>query len=393
MQFEESNVSGNAITTIKVLHVAETIRGGIASYLNELHSQQRATLGLANVHYVVPSDHRGDLVDIDDANVTTFERHGRSVFGFFQMLRTTLQTIDVMQPDVVHLHSSFSGLVLRSALIARSGRPRIIYCPHGWAFLRETGRVSYHIAKAIEGALARVTDRIICISGDELRGAAHAGISADRLALVHNGISTRRSERSNGAADWISDKAKVLFIGRLDRQKGYDLLIEAASSLQDKIDVRIVGASVVSNFHGPAIPPNVSLLGWLNRQQIEGELESADLVVIPSRWEAFGLVALEAMRAAKPILAFRIGALPEIVDDGITGVLCEPVSADGLANGFRRMLQEDIKALGQRGRDRFQQRYDIAKTHRHLHQIYVDVVNDIQPTVERQIDLQSDASV
>ena len=105
---------------MKILHVAETIRGGIASYLNELHPQQRASFGAGNLHYVVPSDHRGDLVGIEDAEITTFDRSGRSVSGLFQMLRATLHAIDVMQPDIVHLHSSFAGLVLRPALAARS---------------------------------------------------------------------------------------------------------------------------------------------------------------------------------------------------------------------------------------------------------------------------------
>jgi len=59
---------------MKVLHIAETIRGGIASYLNELHPQQQASFGADNVHYVVPSDHRRDLGAIDDNQITTSER-------------------------------------------------------------------------------------------------------------------------------------------------------------------------------------------------------------------------------------------------------------------------------------------------------------------------------
>ena len=126
---------------IKVLHVAETIRGGIASYLNELHPQQQASFGADNVHYVVPSDHRRDLPGIDDNLITTFERPSRGVAGLFQMLRASMQALDAFRPDIVHLHSSFAGLVLRPALAARSDGPRVVYCPHGWAFSRETGRL------------------------------------------------------------------------------------------------------------------------------------------------------------------------------------------------------------------------------------------------------------
>lgn len=369
-------MSGNPVQSIKVLHIAETIRGGIASYLNELHPQQELSFGARNVHYVIPSDHRHDLAGIENSQITTFERSGRSVSGLFQMLRASMQALDAFKPDIVHLHSSFAGLVLRPALAARSDGPRVVYCPHGWAFSRETGRISHMITKAAESLLARTSDRIICISGDEYNEAIRAGIAANRLTLVHNGISKSRPLAQAVAADWDSKKIKVLFIGRLDRQKGFDLLIDAARSLETVLDVRIVGASVVNKSGGPAVPANVALLGWLDRQQIETHLEAADLVVIPSRWEAFGLVALEAMRAAKPILAFRSGALPEIVVDGVTGVICEPVAVRPLVDGFRRMLDLDLKVLGQRGYDRFRQFYDIQKTHRQLQEVYTGLLQD-----------------
>lgn len=384
-------MSGSLQRPIRLLHIAETIRGGIATYLNDLHPQQQASFGAENIHYVVPSDHRGDLA-IDDVQMTTFERSGRSVSGLFNMLRASLQAIDSFRPDVVHLHSSFAGLVLRPALAARPQAPSVIYCPHGWAFSRETGRLSHQVSKAAEQLLARTTDRIICISADEFNEAVRAGIPADRLTLVPNGISKTRPEPPPVAALWPSKKAKVLFIGRLDRQKGFDLLIEAARRLEDVVDVRIVGASVVNKFEGSAVPANVTLLGWLDRHEIETHLEAADLVVIPSRWEAFGLVALEAMRAAKPILAFRIGALPEIVVDGVTGVLCEPVTAAELVQGFRRALDLDLKVLGHRGYERFKQYYDVQKTHRQLRQVYMEVLQSDERRPEAQVQLQQDVS-
>lgn len=382
-------MSGSLQRPIRVLHVAETIRGGIASYLNELHPQQQASFGSGNVHYVVPSDHRHDLVAVGDDQITLFERSGRSVSGLFQMLRASLQAIDAFRPDVVHLHSSFAGFVLRSALAARSQAPGVVYCPHGWAFCRETGRLSHHVTKAAETLLSRTTDRIICISGDEFNEALRAGIPAQRLSLVPNGISKKRPQIEKDAVSWATEKTKVLFVGRLDRQKGFDLLIEAARQLEGVLDVRIVGASVINKSEGPVAPSNVTLLGWLDRQEIEAHLEAADLVVIPSRWEAFGLVALEAMRAAKPILAFHVGALPEIVVDGVTGALCRPVSAAQLVEGFRRILSLDLKVLGQRGYDRFKQFYDVQKTHRQLQQVYMEVLSSDQPRAETQIQLQS----
>jgi glycosyltransferase involved in cell wall biosynthesis len=289
------------------------------------------------------------------------------------MTMLTLRQVRRLRPDVVHVHSSFAGLAIRPMLFLTRARPRVIYCPHGWAFSRETSQFSHRITKIAEVVLARITDRIICISGDEFQEAVNAGISPERLTLVPNGISANRPVPATFPTEWSSQRTRVLFIGRLDRQKGYDLLVDAARALADSIDVRILGSAVVGKQQHLDLPANVALLGWMNRQQIEAQLEAADLVVIPSRWEAFGLVALEAMRAAKPIVAFRIGALPEIVEDGVTGILGSPVSAASLTDALRKALQLDLPTTGQRGYDRFRRLYDVKRTHQKLNDLYCEL--------------------
>lgn len=376
---------------LKVLHVAETVRGGIATYLNELHPYQSASFGRGNVSYVVPSDHRDDLVNVEDEAVTTFPRDGRNAKGLFAMLSATMRAVRQQRPDIIHLHSSFAGLVVRPVLWLTYRRSRIVYCPHGWAFGRETSRLSRAVTEFTEVVLSKLTHRIVCISESEQVDARRVGIAAKRLVLVHNGISKQRPALNTRAAPWRSEKIKVLFIGRLDRQKGYDLLIEAARALGDKLDVRLIGASVVSKFRSGDLPSNVSLLGWMDRNQIEAELDQADMVAIPSRWEAFGLVAIEAMRAAKPIIAFRIGALPEIVEDGTTGVLCDEVSPEKLVEGFKRATRLDLPAVGRAGYERFTRLYDIEQTHRNLSQVYADVLQ-LAESAAGEAKLQSDFS-
>jgi len=358
---------------MKVLHVAETVRGGIATYFNELHPLQKDRFGSGNVRFVIPADHRNDLLGFDDEDISAFGRSGRSVPGLVRMALVTLREVRRMRPDIVHIHSSFAGLVIRPLLYLSRGRPRIVYCPHGWAFSRETSRLSHETTKLAERLLARITDCIICISDDELRQAVAAGLAETNLVVVNNGISANRPRIERDPDDWASNKTKVLFVGRLDRQKGHDLLIESASQLSDMVDVRIIGSSVVGKSMEAGeieLPANVTLLGWLSRPQIEAQMEQADLVVIPSRWEAFGLVALEAMRAAKPVVAFRVGALPEIVEDGSTGLLCSPVSAAALVRGLRDAVALDLIETGRKGYARFRQLFDVERTHRLLAETY-----------------------
>jgi glycosyltransferase involved in cell wall biosynthesis len=357
---------------LTILHAAETIRGGIATYFNELHTLQRTSF--KQVHYVIPADHRSELVEIDDKSISLFTRSGRNFASLFRLAHQTIRQIRLLKPDIVHIHSTLAGLVLRPILILMPSRPRIIYCPHGWAFSRETSRASTVVASLFERVLAALTDRIICISHDEYTAACRAGMSEERLSLVISGLSATRKKPDRSNSTWPTKRLKVLFIGRLDRQKGFDLLIEAAQTLKNLAEVRMIGSPVVNSREKFQIPSNVELLGWLERKEIEVQLDLADLTVIPSRWEAFGFVALEAMRAKKAIVAFRAGALPEIVENEITGIVCEPGSAHALRDGLLRAMEHDLIAMGQRGFERFEERFSIERTHAALAEVYNSVL-------------------
>jgi glycosyltransferase involved in cell wall biosynthesis len=362
---------------LTILHAAETIRGGIATYFNELHVLQRETF--KQVHYVVPADHRSELVEIDDRYITLFGRTGRNFASLFRLARQTVAEVRRLKPDIVHIHSTFAGLVLRPILAFMPSRPKIIYCPHGWAFSRDTSPVSTVMTGLLERLLAFQTDRIVCVSNDEFRAAQRAGISEKRLSLVVNGLSTTRKKASSSRLNWESDKFKVLFVGRLDRQKGFDLLIEAADMLKDVAEIRMIGSPVVNSRERIQLPRNVKMLGWLDRKEIEIQLDLADLTVIPSRWEAFGFVALEAMRAKKAIVAFRAGALPEIVEDGVTGIICQPISADALCDGLVKASKLNLQEMGLRGSVRFAEYFSIEKTHAALADVYVTTMKKAAP--------------
>jgi hypothetical protein len=127
--------------TLRVVHVAQSIAGGVASFLEEIAGAQAAAFGRDNVHFVVPAGSDGQLPNVDASQISSFSQTSRSAAALLDFARTAHVAIRRLDPHVVHLHSSFAGAILRSTMPMRSKRPRIIYCPHGWAFSMDVSRL------------------------------------------------------------------------------------------------------------------------------------------------------------------------------------------------------------------------------------------------------------
>ena len=153
---------------------------------------------------------------------------------------------------------------------------------------------------------------------------------------------------------------ELLAVGRLEPQKGFDVLIETIGLLRSGgYDVRLSIAgeggqreTLQRQIEALGLSASVTLLGY--RADVESLMASADVFVHTARWEGFGLVLLEAMRAGLPIVATAVGAIPEVVADGTTGLLVAPDAAAEFAGAVRRLADEPAltAALGVAGHER-----------------------------------------
>lgn len=123
----------------------------------------------------------------------------------------------------------------------------------------------------------------------------------------------------------------IAFAGRISEEKGILTLFSAAARLPG-MEVRVAGNGPLINELTRVAPRNVKFSGLLGPSQISAFYQQSRFLVSPSIWfETFGLVAAEAMSYGLPVIASRIGGLPEIVDDGITGFLFEAGNSEDLA--------------------------------------------------------------
>lgn len=333
---------------MKIFHLCETLKGGIATHLNSLLRHQREDYRDAEIVVLCPA-HHAEFVDGPGVTVIPFVHRGRNPRGIAGLWREWAGLIRHHQPDLLHLHSSFAGLIGRTV----PHRARTIYCAHGWAFTTNASPLKKRIYSAIERLLSRRTDAIIVISQSEMDAAVAAGIDKRKCIIVFNGVEDRTPAIDVRSAE---GPIRALFIGRFDEQKGYDVLIDAFRLLGDHpMRLHLVGEAVQGQDRLPELPANVTTQGWIKPNELGAVIAASDVLVVPSRWEGFGLVAIEAMREGRPVVAHEVGGLPEIVADGETGLLFSPLEASTLAATLAGLSKRQLLEMGAAARLRFEE--------------------------------------
>jgi glycosyltransferase involved in cell wall biosynthesis len=235
----------------------------------------------------------------------------------------------------------------------------VIYCSHGWLFSRPGGGPIITLVKLGERFLAWFTDSILCISDDEKRLAMEIGIPERKCPVIKNGIAelVATSSHAKGVMGKGDDRLKILFVGRFDYQKGFDLYLEVLRQLRDIADGAAIGSFMIDRTTELQIPSNVVTLCWRTREAIAQALAEFDLILVPSRQEGFGLVAVEAMRGGLPVFASRVGGLKEIVVDHVTGRLFDCENVGQIVQIIRSTSRTSLRDYGRSGEARFRSHF------------------------------------
>jgi glycosyltransferase involved in cell wall biosynthesis len=184
--------------------------------------------------------------------------------------------------------------------------------------------------------------------------------------------------RHGGASGDAGDGAvRILFVGRLEGRKGIDTLLEAVPqlvALGDDVVLTVVGddslpgpdADGLTYRQGferrhPELADRVRFLGRVGDDELVRQYATTDVFVAPSRFESFGLMLLEAMMFAKPVVCADVGGMRDIVEDGVTGIRVPPDDVAGLVDALHRLAgSSELRAqLGKAGRERYVGAYSV----------------------------------
>jgi glycosyltransferase involved in cell wall biosynthesis len=218
------------------------------------------------------------------------------------------------------------------------------------------------------------------------------GLPSDKLVMVPNGVNTHIYEqvekqdlklfRSKFA---LPEEKLVLFVGRLVYEKGAHVLINAIPKVLEKIDAKfvIVGSGYMkeqlSNIvKSMGLEHKVLFTGFVDDETLLKLQKCADVSVVPSLFEPFGIVALEAMAAKSPVVVSDTGGLSEIVEHDATGVKVYPNNPDSLAWGITKILLDENygKRIRENAYRKVQEKYDWDKIAQQTKRIYEGVLGE-----------------
>jgi glycosyltransferase involved in cell wall biosynthesis len=261
--------------------------------------------------------------------------------------------------DVVHGHSSKGGALAR---LFAAGLPGVrLYTPHAFytlsPHLKPAARRIYSL---IERILGEFCSTVFCSSEVEFRHAEALGIPTERLEILPNAIAPiMLAPPARGHLGAQAGSFLVGFVGRLEYQKAADVLLKAvARASKVNRDIRLV--MIGDGGRAAKLKALASELGiagrvlWLGRQPSSDYLASFDVLAMPSRYEGFSLMPLEAMQAGLPIICTPVGGIAETVIAGVSGVIV-PVDDDQALSDALLALAADraaLKAMGAAARTR-----------------------------------------
>lgn len=288
-----------------------------------------------------------------------------------KLIKKTVREID---PDLVSCHSSVAGLLTR--MIIRKKVPTV-FTAHSWAFTTGAPLWRKISASIAERCVARYANKIICVSEYDRQLALKYHIASEKtLVTIHNGVSAPplREKRAH-------EQVRILSIGRLAYPKEYLLLISAFKALPPAIRAQahltIVGDGPLREMLVDQVgnTDGITLTGQKAPDETQALLQDSDIFILLSKHEGFPMTILEAMAAGLPVIASRVGGIPEQVSTS-SGILTRNISTE-IIKALTALVVDESKrrdmgiVAQQRAKMEFSEQWFLQKTEA----VYVEVLS------------------
>jgi glycosyltransferase involved in cell wall biosynthesis len=226
--------------------------------------------------------------------------------------------------------------------------------------------LNYRLAAHFEELQIKKSDCLVTHTNNHAVSVAQLlSLNPARFQIIPHSI--RRKELHDSPISSKTEKVNILFVGRLEERKGFDVLIKAIPIIIDKspnVVVNICGEGdllQVAKTKLNRFTERVIFHGYQSRASLDNFYFECDIFVAPSTYESFGLIYLEAMYFGKPIVACNSGGTPEVVKNNETGILVKPGDHLELTNSILKLVKNsDLrKKMGSAGKSRLQDLFSL----------------------------------
>ncbi len=325
--------------------------GGVASHTYNLAKQLKEK-GYHISILTYPHEKIEDKNDIKVSSAPTINIKG--LRGLIFTLTATYKLIKIIRKediDIIHAHYIIPpGLIaLIGSIITR--KPYYVTVHGSDALILSSKSILRPIIKLI----LRKASKVLAVSKKLAETVTELGIPQEKIMITYNMVDTKIFNpqiKTTFREEIGTKKPIILFVGNLVPQKGVEYLLKAKKLLKRDSKLVIVGG-------GPLLKKLKNMVKEENikdaiftgpRTDINNIMAAADIIVLPSVSEGISIVLLEAMAMAKPIIATKVGGIPEIVDENV-GILIEPKNPKKLADAIDKLLSDEKcrKKLGENG--------------------------------------------
>jgi len=314
-----------------------------------------------------------------DAGIETCLAHcgtgrGLRVRGILRLARI------LRKHNVATLHCHNRAANIYGAIAARlAGVPLVVCTRHSAPPPRRKAR-SYKL----EYMVRPLTHHYIAVSQSVMQAAVRIGrVPRNRVTTIYNGINMSKFRPAAPG----TDTPNLICVARLSREKAHAVLLDAARRLLAdgvKFRLRIVGDGPIRSALEQqrarlGIEETVEMLGA--RDDVPALLRNADLFVLPSSTEGLPMTIIEAMASALPVVATRVGGVPELVKPGVNGLLVPPQDPDALASALRKLIEDSRLRhdMGAAGRRFAEENFDIRVTAQKHENLFIELLQKKAP--------------
>ncbi len=373
--------------------ITKSVWGGAARYVFDLATQ------LSDEFEVnIAAGGQGKFAQkIKEANLPYFEiKNFQRRVNIFKDLLAGFEILFLLfklKPDIIHVNSSKAGGIVGKAIwyyrLFSRRKARLIFTAHGWAFNEDRPKWQISLIKFFSRLTALFCDKIICVSQYDRQIAIENKIApANKLVTIHNGIDIKAISflsREEAQKKLLGHTSKLVIgtIAEWTKNKGLIYLLETfrdsplGTVLQKRTVSEGLSLSVALVLIGSGENPdkekmyqfieknnlkNVYLIEWLDDAAVY--LKAFDIFVLPSVKEGLPYTILEAMAAEVPIIATKVGGVPEMINDNISGFLIQPKNSQQLAEKIIYLINnpEIAQEMTQRAKEKVVKEFNLEKT-------------------------------